>query len=105
MLDLEKSCFKSSTLGEILKSENGQVLHLRSESRSLKLDSFDCGWSAESILNFRISDLRCRTRPFSDFKILKHSATNARSCRRSSPAVAAARWKSPSRRLYTCRTT
>src|SRR5262245_4142017 len=49
-----------------LESEIGRILHLKSEIRNRRLD-----WrphaACRSILEFRISDLRCRIRPISNF--------------------------------------
>src|SRR5438093_5262363 len=45
--------------GKWIKFEIGRILHLKSEIRNCKLD-----WSN---LKFRISDLRCRIRPISNF--------------------------------------
>jgi hypothetical protein len=47
--------------------EIGRILHLKSESRDLKLDFATSARLSQSDLIFRISDLRCRNRPISKF--------------------------------------
>jgi hypothetical protein len=52
--------------------EIGRILHLKSEIRNLRLDSQpDPTVMRQSNLRFRISDLRCRTRPISKFRCCK----------------------------------
>jgi len=57
---------KEGDSGEVdFQFEIGQILHLKSESRNLKLDWLHFQ-RLQSNSQFRMSDLRCRIRPISN---------------------------------------